>query len=230
MARGFMVLCDCRIVHSFGDSLGLKVYMPMRQTSLLSLLLFFFVGAAVVRAQAVASAIGRQFSVAAGGMASLFQPEYVYDSWGCTQPCQSNSSWYPVATASNQPLLGTGAYVDVKFNRWVQIEAEGRWLRFHQYAGVNEDNYLIGPKVSIFQSGRATAYVKALGGYSKMVFGTGNGNGQFTALAFGGGLDWRLTKRISLRAADFEYQYWPAWGNSSLSPYGASMGIGYRIF
>jgi hypothetical protein len=63
-----------------------------------------------------------------------------------------------------------------------------------------------------------------------MVFGVGNGTGQFTTLAFGGGLDMRLTKRISLRAGDFEYQYWPAWGNSTLAPYGASMGIGYRIF
>ena len=43
-------------------------------------------------------------------------------------------------------------------------------------------------------------------------------------------VDVKLTKRISLRAVDFEYQYWPLWGNSSLSPYGASMGIGYRVF
>ena len=132
--------------------------------------------------------------------------------------------------AGNQPLLGAGVYVDVNFNRWVQIEAEGRWLRFNQYAGVNEDNYLIGPRVSFFKAGRTTAYAKALGGFSNMNFGTDNGHGQFTALAFGGGLEMRVSKRISLRAADFEYQYWPTWGNSTLSPYGASMGIGYRIF
>ena len=182
-----------------------------------------------MRAQAGASAVGRQFSITAGGMASIFQPDFVYDSWACA-PCQASSSWYPVAKAGSQPLLGAGAYVDVDFSRWVQIEAEGRWLRFNQYVGVNQDNYLIGPRVSIFRAQRTTVYAKALGGYSKMVFGTGNGNGQFTALAFGGGLDLKVTKRISLRAADFEYQYWPAWGNSSLSPYGASMGIGYRIF
>ena len=55
-------------------------------------------------------------------------------------------------------------------------------------------------------------------------------HGRFTALAFGGGVDLKLTKRISLRAVDVEYQYWPLWGNSTLSPYGASMGIGYKIF
>lgn len=63
-----------------------------------------------------------------------------------------------------------------------------------------------------------------------MNFGTGAGSGTFTALAFGGGMDVKLTKRLSLRALDAEYQYWPRWSNSSLAPYGASVGMSYRIF
>jgi len=55
-------------------------------------------------------------------------------------------------------------------------------------------------------------------------------HGTFTTIAFGGGMDVKLTKRISIRAFDGEYQYWPAWGNSKLFPYGASAGIGYKIF
>ena len=55
-------------------------------------------------------------------------------------------------------------------------------------------------------------------------------NGKFTDIAFGGGVDIKLTKRISLRAADFEYQYYPFWGNTTLSPYGASVGMSYKIF
>jgi hypothetical protein len=200
----------------------------MRRSFFFYLLILLAAGTAA-RAQVGPSAIGRQFSVTAGGIASVFQPDFVYDSWGCA-PCQPSSTWYPVAKAGRQPLLGAGAYVDVVFSRWVQIEAEGRWLRFNRYVGVNQDNYLIGPRVSLIHAGRTTMYAKALGGYSTMNFGTGNGNGQFTALAFGGGLEMKMSQRISLRAADFEYQYWPAWGNSTLSPYGASMGIGYRIF
>jgi hypothetical protein len=202
----------------------------MKRFPVLFLLILLAAGAANTSAQAVPSATEGQFSVTAGGIASVFQPDFVYNSWACTQPCQTLSSWYPVSKSARQPLLGAGAFVDVKFSRWVQIEAEGRWLRFNQYAGVNEDNYLIGPRLPVFHAGRATVYAKALGGYSNMRFGPGDGNGQYTTLAFGGGLDWRLTRRISLRAADFEYQYWPAWGNSTLSPYGASMGIGYRLF
>jgi hypothetical protein len=38
-----------------------------------------------------------------------------------------------------------------------------------------------------------------------------------------------LNKRFSARG-DFEYQQWPKWLNTSLYPYGASVGIGYKIF
>ena len=165
-------------------------------------------------------------------MASIFQPDFA-GGWNRT-------TGYPLAQASNYPLFGVGAYVDVKFTRWMQVEAEGRWLRFNQFNNIYQDNYLIGPRVPVFrfwdrtkygESYRATAYVKALGGFSEMNFDSLPGDhGRFTDLAFGGGLDVKLTKRISLRAVDFEYQYWPLWGNSSLSPYGASMGIGYRVF
>jgi hypothetical protein len=43
-------------------------------------------------------------------------------------------------------------------------------------------------------------------------------------------VDIKLTKRISVRAIDFEFQQWPKWLNSSLAPYGASVGVGYKIF
>jgi hypothetical protein len=41
----------------------------------------------------------------------------------------------------------------------------------------------------------------------------------------------KLTRRINLRAADFEYQLWPKWvNNQSLMPYGLSAGLSYRVF
>ena len=193
----------------------------MRQFDSLFLSIVLLAGA-VAGAQVVPSATGRQVSITAGGMASGFQPDY-------TGECCS-------ASPSNQPLFGAGAYVDVRLRRWVQFEAEGRWLRWNQYYGVTEDNYLIGPRLPVYRfwKGKATVYGKALGGFSKMNFGdyygVPTGTGRFTDIAFGGGMDVKLTKRISLRAADFEYHYWPWWGNSTLSPYGASVGIGYKIF
>lgn len=167
-------------------------------------------------AQVVPSATGRQFSLTAGALASAFQPDY---GGGF------------VAQASSNRLYGVGAYVDVKFTRWIQLEGEGRWLRFNQFADIHQDNYLIGPRIPIHRFWRATPYGKVLVGYGKMNFEYGEVYGRFTDIAYGGGVDVKLTRRISLRAFDFEYQQWPKWiNNQSLKPYGASVGLGYKIF
>ncbi len=181
-------------------------------------------GAIAIRAQVLPSATGREVSITAGGMASIFQPDFA------NQCCSSSGN--VIASASNQPLFGAGAYVDLRLRRWVQIEAEGRWQRWNQFEGIHQDNYLIGPRLPVYHFWKATVYGKALGGFSKMDFGYYNGYGHanFTDFAFGGGMDVKLTRRLSLRAADVEYQYWPWWGNSSISPYGASVGVGYKIF
>jgi opacity protein-like surface antigen len=167
--------------------------------------------------QVVPSATGRQLSVTAGAMGSVFQPDYVGGG---------------VAATSSYPLVGVGAYVDVKFTRWIQIEAEGRWLRYNEYLNINQDNYLIGPRLPIPHAHfwRATPYAKALIGYGKMNFEENDATGRFTDIAYGGGVDVKLTKRFTLRAIDVEYQQWPKWLSSSLSPYGASVGVGYKIF
>jgi opacity protein-like surface antigen len=125
--------------------------------------------------------------------------------------------------------MGVGAYVDVRFSRWVQLEAEGRWQRFNQYDGIHQDNYLAGPRIPIHRIWKGTVYGKALVGLSQMSC-AGCRSGHYTDFAFGGGMDMKLTKRLSFRAVDAEYQYYPNFGTSALSPYGVSMGIGYKIF
>lgn len=189
-------------------------------------------GTIAAPAQVVYSAIARQVSITAGGTVSAFQPDWISGSWSNTYPNR-----YPVAEASSYPLIGVGTYVDVKLTRWVQLEAEARWQRFARYSGVSlvasdfhQDNYLAGPRVPVFHFWKASVYGKALGGFSSMTFTNPDAHGRFTTFAFGGGMDLKLTKRLSFRAVDVEYQYWPTWGNSTLKPYGVSMGVGYRVF
>jgi hypothetical protein len=174
-------------------------------------------GVASASAQVEPSAFQRQLSITAGAFASGFQPDY--------------AGGLIAQTAPNR-LYGVGAYVDVKFTRWIQIEGEGRWLRFNQFNNINESNYLIGPRLPIrrLRFWRATPYAKALIGLGKMNFEYNEATGSFTDIAYGGGLDIRVTRKISLRAVDFEYQEWPKWVNSSLYPYGVSVGVGYKIF
>lgn len=190
----------------------------MRQSAVV-LLLVLAAGAFSARAQVVPAATARQTTITVGAIGSVFQPDY-----------EGGGLPYPVAQASSYPLFGVGAYVDVNFTRWIQIEAEGRWLRFNQYGDIYQDNYLIGPRVPIHRFGKATVYGKTLIGFANMHFDPFGDHGRFTDIAFGGGVDYKLTHRLSIRALDAEYQYWPTWGNSTLSPYGASVGIGYRVF
>jgi hypothetical protein len=128
--------------------------------------------------------------------------------------------------------------VDLKLTRWVQFEAEARWLRMNPYADIREDNYLIGPRLPIekLRFWRATPYAKVLIGMSRMNFYLDGAYGHYTDIAYGGGVDIKLSKKITLRAIDFEYQQWLGWPNitgvqnTTLSPYGGSVGVSYKIF
>jgi opacity protein-like surface antigen len=166
------------------------------------------------RGQVEPSAFSHQPRITAGGFGSMFQPDYAGNG---------------IAQAGPQGLFGIGAYVDVRINRWVQVESEGRWSRFNQYyptsaEGINEDNYLIGAKVPIRTFGRATPYGKFLVGLGSASFLSGHS----TVFAYGGGLDYKLSKRFTLRAFDFEYQQWQL--TPTLYPFGGSIGLGYRVF
>jgi len=135
-----------------------------------------------------------------------------------------------VAYDSPNRLYGIGAYVDARFTRWAQIEAEGRWSHFNQYypplssVGINEDTYLIGPRIAPYEFHRLVPYGKVLVGIGTGSFLTGN----TFAIAFGGGVDYRLTRRFTLRCFDFEYQRWRV--TPTLYPYGGSVGLSYQIF
>lgn len=175
-------------------------------------------GAVAADAQVAPSATRPEFSITAGGLFSAFQPDYGGGG---------------IAAASPNRLYGMGAYVDMRLRRWVQVEFEGRWLRFNQFLQINQDNYLVGPRIPIHTYGRVTPYGKVLFGMSHMNFEFGQTSCRCTTIAYGGGADVQLTKRLSWRAVDFEYQQWPDWyalQTSQLHPYGFSTGIGYKIF
>src|ERR1035438_2157801 len=126
----------------------------MRRFSSLLFAILLFAGAVAASAQAVPSATGRQVSITAGGMASIFQPDFEGDWVEQINPsvyCDSLTigTCIPFAHSSQYPLYGVGAYVDVRLRRWVQFEAEGRWNRWHQYNDISQDNYLIGPRLPV---------------------------------------------------------------------------------
>ena len=191
--------------------------MLIRRLIVVLFSLLFAAAALSARAQAVPSAYAQRFTINVGALGSVFQPDYRGGGVPQTGPFR---------------LYGPGAYVDVKFTRYVQFEAEAHWMRFNPYLDIRQDNYLIGPRLPIekLRYKRALPYAKVLVGYSRMNFEYNAEYGRFLDIAYGGGVDVKLSKRITLRAIDFEYQQWPSWLSSTLSPYGGSVGVSYKVF
>jgi Outer membrane protein beta-barrel domain len=214
----------------------LNYFLRIRQSIVPLFSILLAAGSLSAHAQVVPSAYKSQFSLTVGGMASAFQPDYDATYTGGN-----------IAEASPYYLFGIGTYVDVKFSRWIQIEGEARWLRYNQFDQIYQDNYLIGPRLPIrrFHLLRSTVYAKGLIGLAKMDLGNyvtnegiviPLGHGSFTDVAFGGGVDVKLTKKFSIRLFDGEYQFYPKFikdsmgQNQPIRPYGASVGVGYKIF
>lgn len=171
--------------------------------------------ATAAHAQVVYSGKMQEPRLSVGAFGSAFQPDY-------------NGTGVP-AEATNR-LYGYGAYVDYNIRHWVRLEAEARWLRLNTKENIREDNYLIGPRVPLPRYWKLQPYAKALFGYGRMNFQYNYAYGRFADVALGGGVDIPVTRRLTVRAINFEYQMWPNWINGTLKPYGGDVGISYRIF
>lgn len=175
---------------------------------------FFLFFSAFAGAQVAPAAYRPGPSIYAGGTFSAFRP---YPNAGAVLP------GYPDKT-----LFGIGAYVDLNAPRWWGIEAEGRWLVFHEFAQVHEETYLIGPRV-IVPLGRFKFYGKGLYGQGDFAFPYGAAHELSPVVAFGGGVDYRFSRKISVRLFDAEYQKWWTFQKQGISPIGGSIGVAYHI-
>jgi hypothetical protein len=126
-------------------------------------------------------------------------------------------------------ILGVAAIADFDTKRRIGIEGEAQWLIFHQTANVHTTTYLIGPRYHLTY-GRFQPYVKGLIGFGKFDYPYNYGTDNDFVIEPGAGLDFRVTRRIRIRVADFEYQIWPQFHYGTLTSYGFSTGIRIRIF
>ncbi len=163
-------------------------------------------GARTAQAQVAAAGDAGGLELSAGAAGSGFSLEY-----------------------GQRKMLGITGFVDADTHRRIGIEAEGRWLEFHQTANVHAETYSIGPRYHI-NVGRFQPYAKGLVGFGNFNFPYNYAHGRYLVITAGGGLDYRLGKRLTLRAADFEYQKWPQFDFGSMSSVGLSVGFRVRIF
>jgi len=164
------------------------------------------IGLRPAAAQVVPSADAGGIKISVGGTASAFNVQY-----------------------GQRKLAGIAAFADVDTRRGIGIEGEARWLDFHQIADMHIETYSIGARYHR-NFGKFQPYGKGLIGYGDMNFPYNYATGRYTVVTMGGGIDYLWKHRLSIRAADFEYQYWPQFTFGSMSTVGVSAGVRYRVF
>jgi hypothetical protein len=150
------------------------------------------------------------------------------DEGGFSLTAGATGSGYEVQYGQ-QKLLGIAGVVDMDTRRRFGLEAEGRWLMFHNPNQTQTTTYMGGPRYH-FTRGKFQFYGKGLIGIGQFIFPYNYAHGSYLVIAPGGGVDYRWKRKISFRLADVEYQMWPQFTYGSMSSYGVSVGVLYHIF
>jgi hypothetical protein len=163
----------------------------------------------------------------------------------------SHAQAVPTATRSSSLQLGGGftyarpdfgsksiegltIYGDFDFSRHLGIEGDIHFINLITPTDISENSYLIGPRYH-FRYRRFTPYAKALFGFGRFgyqapnQFGTPASTFNYGAYSLGGGVDLRATKHLNVRAFDFEYQKWPSFGKSGITPIVMTVGVAYAF-
>jgi opacity protein-like surface antigen len=136
---------------------------------------------------------------------------------------------------------GVGAYIDYDPIKFLGLEVEGRTIQFNETDNQRRDQISGGFRY-IYNRGKFVPYAKALAGigsadFPRHTYGldVDRQHDTFTTMTFGGGVDYKLTRKIYLRG-EYEYQYWLDYGTARPGPLGVSnpngfsIGASYRIF
>jgi Outer membrane protein beta-barrel domain len=125
-------------------------------------------------------------------------------------------------------LLGVAGFVDADTRRRLGIEAEGRWEEYYQKFNVHIETYSVGARYH-FTLGRLQPYAKGLIGFGDFNFPYNLATGRYLVATGGAGLDLRVGRRIQIRAADVEYQYWPQFTFGPMTTLSASFGLRVQV-
>ena len=158
-----------------------------------------------VQAQARATALGPGSYVAIGGAVSAFPSDY-----------------------DGRNIAGGMVFMDVQPTYRYGFEGETRFLRYHTDEGVSQTNYLMGVHVGI-RPQRLRPYAKFLVGATRIQAPLGYAQGTFFTFVPGGGVDYMLSDRWTVRVVDLEYQVVPQFMGSEVRNFGISMGLSFRI-
>jgi hypothetical protein len=159
----------------------------------------------ILNAQALPTA-SRLFSAQAGGGISLNSPDY--------------------STGHNK---GITVYADLDIGKHLGVEFDYHNVSIWTPNDIGEVTILAGVRYG-FDYRRFRPYAKLLAGRGTFQFQQGSyapTASSYLALAFGGGVDYHLKRKINLRLSDFEYQHWNY--GSGLTPWVYTVGAAYQF-
>lgn len=131
----------------------------------------------------------------------------------------------------SRQMFGATAFVDAESTGHFGLEGEARFIEFpSQMDDVHAETYSVGGRYHWVLTNHWQPYAKALIGFGNFNYAYSLGQDHDLVVTAGGGVDFRWTRRVFLRVADFEYQDWPEAHYSNLVPYNLSAGIKVRIF
>ena len=191
-----------------------RIFQPrLRLIACCAFMLIAFMPRAA-QAQAVPSGFEERRSVWVGGECSYVSASFPYQS--------------------GQHIFGCGVFANMRWTPHLDMEGDVRWLPVGGFAGSTESSYLVGPRYIFRRFGKIQPYGKFLVGLGKIHYPYDIGDGTYFALAPGGGVNYRVSRRLTIRG-EYEYQLW---SNSTgfvnqpghtLKPNGFHVGVAYRI-
>ena len=126
------------------------------------------------------------------------------------------------------PTYGPSFFADIDLFRHLGLEGEGHIGGVVSPDDIGENSYLAGPRVFLRRS-RFTGYGKLMLGRGTITNQLFNLSSSYNIYAYGGGLEYRAARRITVRAIDFEQQKWPDFPPHGLSPLVVTVGASYII-
>jgi hypothetical protein len=128
----------------------------------------------------------------------------------------------------NQSIQGISFWGDYDFWKFLGAEATVHLGSIITPDDINENSYLVGPRF-VYRRHKITGYAKFLFGRATITNTQYNLSSSYNLYAFGGGAEYKVSRRINIRAIDFEYQQWPNFEPHTLSPVAITVGASYII-
>ncbi len=127
-----------------------------------------------------------------------------------------------------KPTYGPSFFADIDLFRHLGLEGEGHIGGVVSPDDIGENSYLAGPRAFLRRS-RFTGYGKAMLGRGIITNQLFNLSSSYNIYAYGGGVEYRAARKLTVRAIDFEMQKWPDFATHGLSPLVVTVGASYII-